>query len=128
MLMLDTCALIWWTLEPEKLSTTARTVCDTMQQQGGFICSISIWEIGIKIKRKKLDLGLSVEEYVERLRRTNVIEIVPVDETIWLENVALDWDHKDPADRTIVATARLKKLPILTVDRSISTFYKETIW
>jgi PIN domain nuclease of toxin-antitoxin system len=77
MILLDTCALIWWTIDPAQLSPTAATECKRMEQEGG--------------------------------------GFVP-------------WDHPDPADRTIVATARLRGLPLLTPDRLITSFYPQTLW
>ena len=56
------------------------------------------------------------------------MEIAPGDERIWLKNLELDWDHKDPADRTIVATAMLLSSPLVTSDRIVKQFYAETVW
>ena len=56
------------------------------------------------------------------------LEIVAVDERIWLKNLELDWDHRDPADRTIIATAMLSSCPLITSDRVIRRYYAETIW
>jgi PIN domain nuclease of toxin-antitoxin system len=41
---------------------------------------------------------------------------------IWLENLRLDWSHRDPADRTIVATARIKSLALISKDEQIHKF------
>ena len=128
MILLDTCALIWWTLDPGKLSKAAAFACNNMANTGGIISSISIWEIGIKIKKGKIDLGLNLAEYVSRIKKLGCLEILPVDENIWVENIALDWYHNDPADRTIVATARLENVPIITKDDIIREFYPNTIW
>jgi len=40
----------------------------------------------------------------------------------------LEWDHRDPVDRTIVATAKKRRLPIITKDQRIRRFYKRTVW
>lgn len=56
MVLLDTHALIWWTLDPDKLSKKAKKVCVEMERDKVYISSISIWEIGIKIKKNKLNL------------------------------------------------------------------------
>lgn len=98
-----------------------------MEQQGGFVSSISIWEIGIKLKRGKLELGIQLEDFVSRLKQTNV-QIIPVDEAIWIENLRLPWEHRDPADRTIVATAQMRRLPVVTADKVIRSFYQSIIW
>ncbi len=128
MILLDTCALIWWTLDPDQLSAKARRACDTILESGGLVSSISFWEIGIKIKKKKLETGISLSEYIDRLRSMGTVTIVPVDETIWLASVELDWIHPDPADRVIVSTAGMKKASIVTQDAIIRRFYKKTIW
>jgi PIN domain nuclease of toxin-antitoxin system len=128
MVLLDTCALLWWTLDPEKLSGKAHRYCQRIPDEGAIISSISIWEIGIKIKKGVLDIKISLPEYVDRLNRLEYLQIIPIDETIWIKNIELDWQHKDPADRTIVATAMLHDLPILTKDVLIRNYYPKTIW
>lgn len=128
MILLDTCALIWWTLDPEKLSETAARACDRISDHGACVSAISIWEIGIKIKKGKLDIGLDIREYVSRLNTLKKFGIIPVDESIWIENIQLEWNHRDPADRTIVATAKLQNIPIVTKDQTIRDFYSDTIW
>lgn len=58
-IVLDTCALIWWSLDPDKLSLRAQEACDLMEQEkNDLVPSIAFWEIAIKIKNQKLDLGV----------------------------------------------------------------------
>lgn len=128
MMLLDTHALIWWTLDPAMLSRRAKKACERIQEEGVCLSSISIWEIGIKIKNKKLNIGISLEEYLGMLRTMNTVEIIPVDENIWIESINLDWENRDPADRVIVATAKIRGLSILSKDEKIRKFYKRTIW
>jgi PIN domain nuclease of toxin-antitoxin system len=96
--------------------------------KNGLVASISLWEIAIKIKNKKLDLGVSLPLYVETLKKSNVIKIIPIDEDLWLESVALAWDHKDPADRLIVSLAQKYQANLITADRIIREFYGSVIW
>ncbi|MCB0251788.1 MAG: type II toxin-antitoxin system VapC family toxin [Anaerolineae bacterium] len=126
MVVLDTSALLFWTLAPDKLSPSAADAIDAAQQV--VISSISIWEIGLQVKRAKLALPLSIEAYVTHLKEVDRMHIEPVSERSWLKNLALDWEHKDPADRTIVATARLLGCPLITSDLEIRSFYSEAIW
>ena len=112
--VLDTCALIWWSLDPEKLSQSAKDACQQMEQEkNGLVPSTAIWEIAIKIKNHKLDLGVSIDDYIATLKKSNVIRIVPIDEDIWLESVKLEWEHRDPADRVVVAVPKEVKLLLL---------------
>lgn len=124
--VLDTSALIYWTLDPDKLSSPAR---DTLAQTNRFvISSISIWEIGLKVSKGLLSIPLTINDYADHLRQVQGVEIVPVDVETWLANLALDWSHRDPADRTIVATAMLLDAPLLTSDRLIRQFYPRAVW
>ncbi len=93
-----------------------------MERQGGFASAISIWELGVKAKRGKLELPISVDELARRIAHGGVVELVPVDTSIWLHSLALPWAHTDPADRVIVATALLRNLPLLTKDSLIRKF------
>ncbi len=124
--MLDTCGLVYWTLDPERLSKKALDLVEKAEEL--VVSSISLWEIGIKITNGKLEFPLSVRDYFDRVSRLNGLRIVPVDERIWLKNLELDWKHRDPADRTIVATAILEDLSLVTSDSVISRFYSRTIW
>ena len=128
MVLLDTHALLWWTLDPGRLSPKASSACSKILQTGSLISSISIWEIGIKIKNGRIDIGMAIEDYTRKLNQLNCVEIVPVDEKIWMESIRLRWENRDPADRVIVATALFRSVPIVSKDEKISSFYGKTLW
>ena len=128
-IVLDTCALIWWSLDPDKLSQTAKDTCMVMEKgKNGLVPSICIWEIAIKIKNNKLDLGVNLDKYVATLKKSDVVTIIPIDEDIWLKSVNLDWTHRDSADRVVVALADIEQAAIITSDREITSFYSQVIW
>lgn len=126
MIVLDTSVLIFWTLDPDRLSPKAKQAIE--QADRILISSISIWEIAFKVKRQKLDIPLPINEYVDRLRQLGSLEIRAVDIQTWLDNVDLPWDHRDPADRTIVALAARNDCPLITSDEMIANFFAKTIW
>ena len=126
MIVLDTSVLIYWNLDPVKLTEAAEQAIKEADQI--IVSSISIWEMGLKANRGRLELPLSIAEYTQRLQKLERLEITPVDVNIWLENLSLNWGHRDPADRTIVATASLLNCPLVTSDRTIRAFYKQSIW
>ncbi|WP_246605571.1 type II toxin-antitoxin system VapC family toxin [Sphaerospermopsis torques-reginae] len=65
-IVLDTCALIWWSLDPDQLSLPAKLACEKMEvEKNGLVASISLWEIAIKIKNQKLDLGVPLTTYLD---------------------------------------------------------------
>lgn len=129
MIVLDTHALLWWALDPDRLSATAAATLAEMEKRGGFASSVSVWELGVKVQRGKLELGIAIEELVRRIEQTAAVEFVPIDTTVWLRSLALPWDHRDPADRVIVSTALLKGVPLLTRDDVIrESGVVETVW
>lgn len=128
-IVLDTCALIWWSLDPEKLSLPAKKACSKMEKEkSGFVSSISIWEIAIKVKKQKLDIGVDLDKYVATLKKANAIRIIPVDSALWVDSVRLNWTHRDPADRVVVAMAQSHQASIITADREIRKFFSSVIW
>jgi PIN domain nuclease of toxin-antitoxin system len=121
--ILDTCAVLWLTLDPEQLSSKAHKTISQASQL--LASSISVWEIGVKALRGRLDLGCSFEEYASRLQQSLEIEIVPVDSDNWIRAVLLHWEHRDPADRVIVALAQRLSGTIVTDDKTIRSYYKQ---
>ncbi len=126
MIVLDTSALLFWTLDPAKLSQKAHEVIQGADRI--LVSSISIWEIALKVRRQKLVLPLAINDYADRLQRLKSLEILPVDVQTWLENFDLPWEHLDPVDRTIVALAARFNCPLVTADRVMADYYPDTIW
>ena len=126
MIVLDTSALFYWLYAPDKLTDAATIAIN--QADEIIINSISFWELGLKAKKGHLNLPQPIEELVRTLRQVDRVKFKATDETVWLENLALPWRHKDPADRTIVATAQLLDCPLITSDREIRAFYPKAIW
>ena len=122
MVLLDTHVLLWWAVDPDRLSAAAAASLAAMERRGGFASSISIWELGVKIQRGKLDLGISIDEFARRIRKSGIIELLPVTTQVWLRSLDLAWDHRNPADRVIVATALVQDVPLLTADAEIRCF------
>lgn len=128
-IILDTCALLWWSLDPDKLSDSALVAIEQMEKaKNGITPSMAIWEIAIKVKNKKLDLGVPLDTYVTKLKQSDVIQIIPVDEDILIKSVNLQWSHRDPLDRMMVAIALYNGFSIITKDSAIREFYDKTIW
>lgn len=126
MIVLDTAALLFWTLEPARLSPAADGAiasADRIQ-----VSAISIWEIAIKVKHGRLSLPVSVRDFDARLAGVQRVEVIAVDAALWLANVDLDWSHRDPADRTIVALAMRSASPLVSSDRMIRSFYAGVVW
>lgn len=83
-MLLDTCALLWITLKPDILTEAEREIAlEAIESGSAALSAISIWEIGIKIKKGKLKIGMPLEHYVRRIKELKGIEIVPVVRDVW---------------------------------------------
>ena len=125
-IVLDTSALVFWTLNRDRLSRTAAQAISDADRI--VLSSISIWEIGIKVKKEQLSIPISIQEFTDKLEQIDRLDILPVNVQTWIKNLELDWDHRDPADRTIVATASLHACPLVTSDSAIRAFYSQAVW
>lgn len=126
MLVLDTASLLYWTMDPAKFTPKAEQAIESANRL--VVSAMSIWEIGLKVKKGKLTLPLAFSDYVTDLKTLDKLEIYPVDLEIWLKNLDLPWSHSDPADRTIVATALYLNCPLVSPDHMINHFYTNTLW
>ena len=118
MILLDTCAYLWFFSEPEAMTDDARQCVATSETL--FLSLASIWEVSIKVQIGKLSLGAEVDEWVQCSLRHPKIELLPlaVGTTIYSTQLPGQF-HKDPFDRAIVATAVRENLTVLTRDRRI---------
>lgn len=120
-MLLDTCTLLWLAGDPASLSAPARAA---IADAPGLLCvsAISALEIGVKVRKGKLELPLPPEEWWALALRTHDLTEVEVDGDPGVASAALPPLHRDPADRIIVATALAMGLPVLTPDRHIAAY------
>lgn len=126
MVVLDTSTLLYWTLDPDKIPGAVAEVIGNADRI--LVSSITIWEIGVKLKRGKLEIPLSLREYVEGIAHVDRVEILAVDVPTWIESLDLDWQHRDPADRVIVATAVRHGCALVSPDAAMAGYYARTLW
>ena len=124
-LLLDTCALLWLGGAPERLSPAARTRIE--QTPFLHVSPVSLWEIALKHRLGKLELSLPPGEWFETLKRAYGFSLLPLDESIMLESAQLPLYHRDPADRFIIATAKIHSLDIVTGDERFAQYGVNTL-
>lgn len=131
MILLDTHALLWWLKGAKQLSKRASSIIAKEQQSGNLVISaISVWEICLIVKAKRLILHVDINTWLSDLAAVPNLQIISIDTNIAKTSVFLPgWLHKDPADRIIVATALRLASPIITADAKIRAYTQiETIW
>lgn len=116
-LLLDTHLYIWWLKDDPQLSTTARLMISNADIV--YISSVSIWEIAIKIRLKKLDANL--EELINAIEGEGFVELpLMAKQTAILTK--LPDIHRDPFDRMLVAQAMSEPLRLLTSDEILKKY------
>lgn len=62
--LLDTHALIWLYTGNERLSKKAKKVIEDSENEC-FISLVSVWEMAVKIKIGKMDLGVPLDDFLK---------------------------------------------------------------
>jgi PIN domain nuclease of toxin-antitoxin system len=92
-----------------------------------FVSVISIWEIALLVRLNRLTLNTSVDRWTTEALSKPGINLLPFTPQIAIDSVDLpDPMHKDPADRILVASARVERLTLVTRDRDILSYAKAT--
>ena len=130
MLLFDTHAWWWVINEPERLSQNVNKLISETPTDQRAIASISIWEFAMMVTRGRIRLRVSPEEWMEHAINRTGIAVLHLSPKIALESCNLPGKfHKDPADRIIVATARIHKLKLITKNQNIINYPNvETVW
>lgn len=131
MIVLDTHAWLWRVSNPELLSTAARKAIDQAMADGEiYLSSISAWEVAILVKKGRLDLTMTVEDWIARSEALPFFRFIPVDNRIALKSANLPGQlHDDPADRIIIATTITLGGTLVTKDDRIRKYpHLRTLW
>jgi len=92
-----------------------------------YISVISIWETAMLVKRGRLSLNTSVHRWAEEALSKPGINLLPFSPEIAIESVNLPSPiHKDPADRILIASARVERMTLVTRDVEVLEFATRT--
>ncbi|MBI2833168.1 MAG: type II toxin-antitoxin system VapC family toxin [Acidobacteria bacterium] len=128
--LLDTHAWVWWVDRDARLGRTAIEALDTLPADSRpFLADISLWEVAMLVERGRLSFTVPLAEWLDAAAHPRTVRVVPVTPAIAAEVAELPPRfHRDPADRLIVATARVMNLPVLTRDRRITRSRLASRW
>ena len=123
-LLVDTHILIWLAEGTAELeSSSVARLEDVTRADGLAVSAISFWEVAMLQERQRITLSLPVRRWREIVLETSgFIEALLTGE-IAIESVNLPGTfHHDPADRMLVATARLNGWALATRDDRILSY------
>ena len=121
MILLDTCALVFDALAPERLSAEALRAIEEGENNASLACcDISLWEIAMLVAKGRLDPGTDALSFLKLVLAARVIRPLPITPEIAgiSANDAL-FAHHDPADRIIAATALYHGGSLVTCDQAL---------
>ena len=119
-LVMDTHILIWY-LEGIELSQQQVQIIESQRNLNQlYISAISIWEVSMLINKKKAAISIPINEWLNKVLSIPGLNIIDLSLTVLVESCNLpDFDHKDPADRMIIASTREIDGYLLTFDKRI---------
>ena len=123
MLLLDTHAAIWMA-ESQPISEAGRlAIHSALAEKQLLFSAVSAWEIGLLMKRSRLRLSVSLDEWLEKMAARPGVQFVDLDITAAAHSTQLPEPFvQDPADRFLVPTARTLTVPLLTRDKRILAY------
>ena len=123
MLILDTCALVFDSLDPDRLSKKAKAAIAQADDAGTVACcDISLWEIAMLVSKRRLDPGTNAQEFIQLVLAARKIDVIPITPEIAAKSALSEFcPHGDPADRIIAASTIIHKAKLVTSDRKLAT-------
>ena len=119
--LLDTHIVVRWLADPKRLSRDQTRILNEVirRRETVAISAITLLEIALLLGDGSLRSKLSMDEVFGELEASPVFLILPLTIDIAKEVSALGTTLRDPADRVIVATARVHGLRLATSDQRI---------
>ena len=126
--LLDTHTFLWALKNPKRLGELARQILENADTCL-YLSSISAFEVMNKQRVGKLDPTYEnvVENYTQYARRLGVDDLPLTLAHTYLAG-SMEWEHKDPFDRLLIATAIVEEMTLITVDDNIHKYDAPILW
>lgn len=116
--LLDTHVVLWLLGEPDRVPAdvlaTLAARHNTLE-----VSAASAMEVAIKTRAGKLDAAGLVATWARRIQEIDAIELTITTEHALLAG-SMQWEHRDPFDRLLVAQATVEGATLVTVDRAMA--------
>ena len=124
-LILDTCALIWLATGSARLSKKTLVIINKVDVV--FVSAITAWEISLKAARNQLEFSLPPLTWFRKSIHAHSLTLAKLSVEILVAANELPWHHRDPADRFIIATAKMDNLQVVTTDARFEDYDLKTL-
>jgi PIN domain nuclease of toxin-antitoxin system len=117
-LLLDTHIWLWAILEPQRLSRRLAKELESADNEL-WLSPISVWELVILHQKRRILPEEKIEAWIARAMRARPLREAPVTFEVAEEVGRVELPQRDPADRFLVATARVFDLTLVTADENL---------
>lgn len=124
-LLLDTHIALWLNNGDVRLGKATQQTIEATWKSGGriLLSAVSVWEIAMLVDKGAIELDLPIDGWVERFLSRPGLEAV----SLHHRAAALAYnlhhlEHRDPADRLLIASAIDVGCPLVTHDDRIRRF------
>ena len=125
--LLDTNAFLWFISGSDRLSSKARDYIADFNNDL-LMSTASLWEIAIKTSLGKLELLSPFDQLIPTQLEKNAIDVLPIELDHISGIINLEFHHRDPFDRLIIAQGITEQIPIITSDGMFTKYPVEVIW
>jgi PIN domain nuclease of toxin-antitoxin system len=123
--LFDTHIALWLESGDDHLHPSARALLDGCRRNGGTILLsvVTVWELALLVDTGRIELDVPIEAWIKRLLERPGIEPVSLSDRIARRAYQLHHlEHRDPADRLLIAAAIKLASPLVTHDERIARF------
>src|SRR4030042_6126820 len=125
-ILLDTHAFIWFVEDDDQFPESLKRIIEKPSNDI-YLSIASIWEMAIKIQLKKLDIEKSIKEIIE-LVSFNGFELLPILPEHIIKLSSLDFHHRDPFDRIVIAQGLVENQVVVSKDKVFDAYGVNRIW
>ncbi len=117
-LLLDTHIWLWSLLDPGRLS---RSVARELRNPANelWLSPISIWEALLLSQKGRLSSDQGGPQWIADAMSKVPMKEAPLTTQVALATASIKLAHRDPADRFLVATAKVFNLTLVTADQTL---------
>jgi PIN domain nuclease of toxin-antitoxin system len=123
--LLDTNVALWLDSGDDRLRPSTRGLIDGCWQSGGtiYLSAVTAWEVALLVDIGRIELDLPIEEWITRFIQRPGIDPAPLGHRAASRSYRLHhFEHRDPADRLLIATAIELGCPLVSYDERILRF------
>lgn len=126
-LLLDTQSLIWFDQDDSRLAARAKSLLESSENEL-WLSPATYWEIAIKVSIGKLTLAAPFDEFMSRIVSQNGLLVLPVLVKHCSALIELEYHHRDPFDRLLIAQAMTEGIPVVSSDEQFDAYPVTRLW